>query len=365
MSDNKVYLAVGEETTRGTKQAATVGFIPLSEAPKLKFEPDDKRRKEFRGEDSLLGPTIARRMSMKWSGGINVPLYSEAGTTKGMIGTLFKHLFGKAVSAQNGATGQYYHMMYGVVDPFAAANLGTKALTLNQNLNVGAVMTNWPWVGGRVKSVDISIEPGDQAKASFDCFGQFRDAATAEIGTAVFPAENLRFDYNGFKLYTGTITRTGTGPNYTQFAFGSATQIKPDSCKIKISLASEDKLRLAGLKYPDKTRLGVYEVTCEFTLDWEDPAAGFSSADEIETWLSGTTPREINLCALLDSGTQAGTGDNHSMIIDMPRMVLEGDLPDYDLEKDPMVSLKFSGLFDSTTTKYIVGVMLKNTATAV
>lgn len=365
MSDNKLYLAVGEEANRGTKEATTVGFIPLAEAPKFKFEPDDKRRKEFRGEDSLLGPTVVRRMSTKWSVPLKVPMYSEAGTTKGMIGTQFKHLCGKSASAQNGATGQYYHMMYGVTDPFAAANLGTKALTFNHNLNVGAVMKNWPWVGGRHKSVELSQEPGEQLMASFESFGQFRDAATAEIGTPVWPAENLRFDYNGFKLYTGTITRTGTAPNYTQFAFGSATQIKPDSFKCKIEVASEDKLRLAGVKYPDKTRMGLFAVSCEFTIDWEDPAAGFSSADEIEAWLAGPNPREINLFGLWDSGTQAGTGDNHSLNLDLPRMVLEGDLADYDLEKDPMATLKFNGLFDSTTTKYLFGLMLKNTATAV
>lgn len=365
MSDNKLYLAIGEEANRGTKEATTVGFIPLNEAPKLKFEPDDKRRKEFRGEDSLLGPTMVRRVSLKWSGGIKIPMYSEAGVTKGMIGTNLKHLCGKANSSQNAATGQYLHMMYGVANPFDVANLGTKALSLNVNLNHGSVMKNWPWVGGRHKSVEFLQEPGEQLMANFESFGQFRDAATAEIGGPVFPAENLRFDYNGFKLYTGTITRTGTGPNYTQYAFGSATQIKPDSFKAKISVASEDKLRLAGLKYPDKTRMGMFELSAEFTLDWEDPAAGFSSADEIEAWLAGPNPREINLCGFWDSGTQAGTGDNHSMILDMPRMVLEGDLPDYNLDKDPLVTLKFNGLFDATTTKYLFGLMLKNTATAV
>jgi hypothetical protein len=365
MSDNKLYLAIGEEANRGTKEATTVGFIPLAEPFKPKFEPDDKRRKEFRGEDSLLGYTTVRRVSTKWSGGPKIAMYSEAGTTKGMIGTQFKHLAGKATSSQNASTGQYLHMMYGVANPFDAANLGTKALTLNLNLNQGATMKNWPWVGGRHKSVELVQDPGEQLMANFESFGQFRDAATAEIGTPVFPAENLRFDYNGFKLYTGTITRTGTGPNFTQFAFGSATQIKPDSFKAKISVASEDKLRLAGVKYPDKTRMGIFELSAEFTIDWEDPAAGFSSADEIEAWLAGPNPREINLFALWDSGTQAGTGDNHQLNLDMPRMVLEGDLADYDLEKDPMVTLKFNGLYDATTCKYLFGLMLKNTATAV
>ena len=365
MSDNKLYLAVGEEANRGTKEATTVGFIPLADAPKFKFEPEEKARKEFRGEDSLLGLTVIRRVSQRWSSGLKIPVYSEAGTTKGMMGTLLKHLCGKAVSSQNAATGQYLHMMYGVANPDDAANLGAKALTLNHNLNQGAVMKNWPWVGGRNKSIELDQQPGEQLMVSLDSFGQFRDAATSELGTPVFPAENLRFDFSGFKLYTGTITRTGTGPNFTQYAFGSAVQIKPDSFKCKIAKASEDKLRLAGVKYPDKTRMGQFEISCEFVLDWEDPAAGFSSSDEIEAWLAGPNPREINLFALWDSGTQAGTGDNHSLNLDMPRMVLDGDLPDFSLDKDPMVTLKFKGLFDVTTCKYLYGLMLKNTAAAV
>jgi hypothetical protein len=363
MSDNKLYLAIGEEAVRGTKEATTVGFIPLDEQPKIKFEPKDENRKEFRGEDSLLGYTAVRRKSRAWSVPLSIPMYSEAGTTKGMMGTLLKHFAGKATSAQNAATGQYLHMMYGVPNPDDAANLGTKALTLNENKNVGAVMKNWPWVGGRVKSLEFNQEAGKQLIVKLDTFGQIRDAETAEIGTPVFPAENLRCDFNGFKLYTGTITRTGTPPNYTQFAFGSASQIKPDSFKAKISCAREDKLRLAGLDYADKTRMGLFDLTAEFTIDWEDPAAGFSSADEVNAWIAAV--REINLFGHWDTGTQAGTGDNHGLYLDMPRLVMDGDLPEYDLEKDPMVTLKYRGLFDATTCKYLFGLMLKNTATAV
>ncbi|HZX35959.1 MAG TPA: hypothetical protein VFF54_05655, partial [Thermodesulfobacteriota bacterium] len=131
MAENKIYCAIGEEATRGTGEVTTVGFIPLlnSGIPKMEF--DDKRRKEFRGEDTVKGDTAAIRMSRKWGGSLEIPFFTEAGTTKGIIGTLIKHFFGKATSAQNGATGQYGHILYPVADPFATANLGTKALTVN------------------------------------------------------------------------------------------------------------------------------------------------------------------------------------------------------------------------------------------
>lgn len=365
MSDNRQYVAIGEEAARGTKEATTVGFLPLSAPAKISPSFKDEARSQIRGEDSLLGNTAFRRNGRSWKGSLPVDLYSEAGTTKGMIGTMFKHMTGKAVSAQNAATGQYRHMMYPVVDPFGAAFLGAKALTINENKPfVGPAIQNLPWLGGRVKAVSINQEVGNPCRAEFETFGQIAGTATAEVGTPVFPAENLRFDYSGFKLYNGTITRTGSGPDFTQFAFSSANQIKPDKVSLKLEVGHEDVQRLSGLDYPDKTRSnGKVKATLEFTTDWEDPAAGFSSIDDFAAWLAGSS--ETNFCLVWDSGTQAGTGDNHMLIIDLPRMQRMGGEPDIATDKDPMVTLKYEGLMDATTCKYLFGIMLKNTATAV
>ncbi|MBI5599204.1 MAG: hypothetical protein HY890_05635 [Deltaproteobacteria bacterium] len=363
MAENKIYLAVGEEAVRGTKEAATVGFVPLLSPgiPKLEF--DDKHRKEFRGEDSLKGDTTVIRMGQKWGGSLEIPFFTEAGTTKGMMGTILKHFFGKVTSAQNGATGQYRHMLYPVADPFATANLGSKALTLNMNINEGATQKNWPFVGGRVKSISLEQEAGGSLKLSVELFGQKRDTVTAELGGAAFVAENLRCDYNNLKVYTGTITRAGTAPDFTDFTFGSATQLKPDKISVKIENGMEDVLRLGGLDYADKTRMGQFKVSLELTIDWEDPASGFSSADDFNAWIAGAS--STNFFLHWDTGTQAGTGDNHGLYMDIPIAQRMGGQPDYNLEKDPMVTLKYEGLYDSTTAKYLVGLMLKNTASAV
>ena len=363
MADNKIYCAIGEEANRGTKEVTTVGFVPLlnSGIPKMEF--DDKRRKEFRGEDTVKGDTTAIRMSRKWGGSLEIPFFTEAGTTKGIIGTLLKHFFGKAASAQNGVTGQYSHMFYPVPDPFATANLGAKALTLNLNINEGAAMKNWPFVGGRVKSLSLDQEAGNHLKFSVELMGQDEAATTAELGSATFPAENLRADFNNLKVYTGTITRVGTAPDYTGFTFASATQLKPDKISVKIENGTEDVLRLSGLDYPDKTRMGQFKVSVEMTLDWEDPATGFSSIDDFNAWLAASSSTNFHLH--WDTGTQAGTGDNHGLYIDLPIMERKGGEPDYSLDKDPMITLKYEGLYDATTAKYIVGILLKNTATAV
>src|SRR3972149_131006 len=303
MAENKIYCALGEEAARGTKEVTTVGFIPLlnSGIPKMEF--DDKRRKEFRGEDTVKGDTTAIRMSRKWGGSLEIPFFTEAGTSKGIIGTLIKHFFGKATSAQNAAPGQSAHIVYPVADPFATANLGTKALTVSLNINEGATMKNWPFVGGRGKSLSFDQEAGNHLKFSVELMGQDKAATTAELGSETFPAENLRADYNNLSVYTSTITKVGTPPNYTNFNFGSVALIRPDKISVKIENGMEDVLRLSGLDYPDKTRMGQFKVSLEMTLDWEDPATGFSSIDDFNSWLSASLTTAV--CLFWNTGPPA------------------------------------------------------------
>ena len=363
MAENKLYLALGEEASRGTKEATTLGLVPLQGPSIPKMEYDDRKREEFRGDDSVKGSTLIRRLSQKWSGTIEFPFFTEAGTTTGMIGTIFKHFFGHTTSAQNATTGQYLHMLYPVADPFATADLGGKALTLNLNINEGTVQKNWPFVGGRVMALNFAQEVGGPLVISADMFGQFRDTVTAEVGSVVWPAENLRGDYNNLTVYQGA-TRVGVAPDYTDFTFGGATVIKPDSISVKIENGMEDVLRLGGVDYPDKTRMGMYKVTLEMVLDWEDPASGFSTVDEFNAWMASIGETDFTL--VWDTGTQAGTGDNHALYLDIPRAVRQFDSePDYSLDKDPMVTLVYEGLYDETTALYIVGLLLKNSATAV
>lgn len=363
MADRIVYDAIGEESTRGTAESSTVGFIPIEGTAFPTMEFNETPRGEARGENPALGDVAMIRWDGKWSHSMDMLMFTEAGTVAGIVGTIFKHFFGKASSAQNGATGQYGHMLYPVSDPFATANLATKALTLNHNVSEGAVTKNHAFEGGRISALNFVQEPGTSLKVGLEMFGQKKVASGTAIASPVFAAENLRCDFVNFTLYNGTITRTGTGPDFTDFSFGSATAIKPDSCNISLTNEMEDVLRLGGVAYPDKTRLGKYKVTLEFTIDLEDPASGFSSFDDFNLWLNSASA--TNFFANWDTGTQAGTGDNHSLGIDMPIMQRMGGEPDFNLETDPMITLKYEGLYDAATAKYVVGMLLKNTATAI
>lgn len=366
MSD-KIYGAFGEEAARGTGEVTTVGHMSLVDPVIPDLEYDDQMREEFRGEEAVLGDTLSQRMGRKWTASFPFNFFTEAGTVEGMVGTLLKHLTGKVTSAQNGATAQYLHMFYPSANPFAAADLGDKALTYSANLNEGLIdtagMKNWPYVGGRVKSATFDVEPGGHLKMTMELMGQYRDTVTAELGSPVYPAENLRCDFDNLTCYTGA-TRVGAGPDYTDFTFGSAVAFKPDKVSISIDTGREDKMRLSGVDYPDDTSAGKFKVTVDLTIDWEDPATGLSPVDEVNDAI--TSVSETSLLFHFDTGTQAGTGDNHSLYIDCPRLKrVPTAKPEYSRGSDSIVNLSYEGFYDETTTKYIIGLLLKNTAAAV
>lgn len=362
MAENKVYLALGEESDRGTGEVTTVGFIPVVNPPIMTPEFIERARVDWRGEDIVKGDVDWQRLGQSWVGTYEMPMYTEAGTTAGIVGTLFKHFFGDVTTAENATTGQYYHMFYPVTDMFGAAQLGTKAITHNTNINEGTTMKNWPFVGGRIPGLTFTSVVEEHLIVGVTAMGQFRDTTTAELGSQTFAAENLRCDYNNLKVYTGTITRTGTGPNFSDFGFGSATEICPDSIAVTITNGMVDKRRLCGKDYPDKTTVGKFEVIVEMVIDWEDPASGFSSVDDLNAWINADS--STNLFLHWDTGTQAGTGDNHQLYLDIPIAQRTGGAPEYS-DIDPIVTLTYKGLYDATTTKYLIGLMLKNTASAV
>src|SRR3972149_11895797 len=112
MAKNILYATLGEEQVRGTKEAATVGYVPLlgSSIPKMEF--DDRRRKEFRGADAVKGDGAVVRLSRRWSGTVETPFFTEADSAGRIGGRLLKHFFGKAAPVENGGTGPDTHTLF-------------------------------------------------------------------------------------------------------------------------------------------------------------------------------------------------------------------------------------------------------------
>lgn len=363
MANNRIYLALGEEAARGVKESSAVGFVPLLSPgiPKLEF--NDRPKKEFRGSEAALGASAYERMSQRWGATLEIPFYTESGgAVKGASGTLLKHFFGGSSTVQNGSTGEYSHMLYPTADPFSEAHLGERAVTLNLNINEGALMRNWPYVGGRVRALSFEQEAGSALKLTAELAGQRRDEAASELGGVEYASEALRCDYRNLRIYTGAVTRAGSAPGFADFSFGGALAIRPEKVSIKAENGMEDALRLSGADYPDRTRMGQFKVSVEMTIDWEDPESGFSSVAEFRAWAAGASL--TNLFFHWDTGTQAGTGANHGLFIDLPRLRRTGGEPEYRLERDPVAVLKYEGLLDPATG-YMMGLLLRNTAESI
>ena len=364
MAETKAYVAIGEETTRGTKESTTVGFIPVNNFSMPAPDFMAKKREEFRGEDTALGHTTELRMGQQWTGlSLEMPFFTEAGTVKSSYGTLIKHFFGKATSTQNAATGQYAHMLYPVTLPMATANLGTKAITINMNAVHGATIKNHPYYGGRVTKLSFKQEVGQHLVLTTDSMGQGLATPEAGIASPVFPAENLRCDYNNLVIRQGaTVTRTGTAPNYTNIT-STGTVVQPDSVSLDLERGWEDRIILNGTDTPGKSKVGIITGKLSMTFDFEDPASGFNTKTEFLAWLASTS--STNFLLTWDTGTAAGTGLNHQLIIDLPICNRLGGMPDIVRDGDPKITLEYDIHLDSTTTGYAVGFLLTNTAAAV
>ena len=93
------------------------------------------------------------------------------------------------------------------------------------------------------------------------------------------------------------------------------------------------------------------------------PLKRVSSVAEFNDWVSSAS--STNFFLHWDTGTQAGTGDNHGLYVDLPVEQRRGGEPQYKIDRDPMITLKYEGLFDQSDTGYLIGILLKNTAASV
>lgn len=360
------YVAMGEEDLRGTAEDTAVFFVPVMTGAKPVSEFQDDPTKDFRGAENRLGDQTITRKFESWNTPPDIPLYSELAGPDGPAGIakILKHGLGKATTGAAKEISAYPHMIYPHIDPFDTGSIGSKALTYNDNMSEGATVINTPYVGGRVKALNFEQELPEQLKLSLEMFGQYKDVQGAEIGDEAYPLETLRFDYDDLEFYQGVPAYTGDAPDYTEIDPSGGNLIKVDKLSIKITNGFEDVKRSSGLKYAEHTRVnGPFKVELEFTMDYEDPASGFSSVDDFNAWL--TAASETAFTALWDTGTVVAGGattETHKLIIDMPRMQRMGGEIEFDLEKDPLITLKYEGLFDPTTTQYLVGILLQNSA---
>lgn len=357
------YLALCEHADRlDTNITGPYLFLPTLSDVQPESDFTDKPRVEFRGQDTALGSVNVQRTEQKWSATIKCYWYPGKET-----GLLFKHTFGNSGARVLVDTTAYKGLLNPVAMPFGAGMpLGTKAIALIANTDEGGVTKSQLFGGGRVTSCKISCKGTDDIELEFTVQGWFIGPVDqAAIGGVSFPPANP-FNSSQYKAYIGGVpVRTGSAPNYTDLAPGTAVQFSPDSLTITINNGLKDKVVGNGIKGPTKTYRDTafgYDVDCP--VDYEDPASGFSSADEFKKLISG--PAINNLFVVFDTGELAGAAtQTYTATLDLPRAQQKNPKkPDRSAEgKTPGLKMGFTSLC-STVTGYPVAMQLTDKASA-
>jgi hypothetical protein len=245
------------------------------------------------------------------------------------LGTLFKHLYG--ISSVSGPvdTTAYQTNYYPESMPYGTGRtLVDKAIGVVPNLDDGAGTTKSRYVGG-MRNVDgftIEVDPAADVTINmpFQGPGQYLGSlATLEaIGTLPTVDPYVGSDVTCF---TGSgVSVTGSAPDYTEIGEGTMDQFAPDTLSITITPGRSDKSILDGVDGANHTTRedgSQVKVELKYTIDFEDPASGFSSADLYEANLAAM--QYIPHVIKFTSATLAGSAtEKYEDIFYMPRMKL-------------------------------------------
>lgn len=310
------YGAFVEEAVRGTDPASGYFFIPLMDALQPDTNYDDQPRPEFRGQDTGQGNVEVVRRDGQWIYPFKFAWYPGV-----EVGTLLKHFYGHAATRSVVDTSAYEGQVASLTSVYDTGPLGTTALGFVMNSDEGGTTKAQYYGGGRITELVIDFQGTDDITISGTIKGpaEYIGAAdqTATAG-ASFPVA-APFSTDDALMYVGTgASRTGTAPNYTAIGFGTMKTFKPDNLTLTLTSNRDDKKVMDGVLGPNKTfNSGQWATSATGTIDYDDPASGFSAADQFKLQFSG--PQEAGLMIVIDSGEVAGdTTTTYSATIDMP-----------------------------------------------
>jgi hypothetical protein len=351
------YLALVEEAARGTDPGSGYLFLPISGTLQPKFTPTDEPRQEFRGNSTELGAlTVTRRESL-WTYELECSWYPDSQA----IGILFKHLLGVADERATVDTSAKRGIIYPIGNGYAGgAPQEGKGIGIVPNTDEGGTTKSQYFGGGRVTKCVIKMEGTADIKLTFTLQGPGEYVGAADqtaISNPTFGSV-APFVSSDALCYIGSgISRTGTKPEFTAIAAGTMNAFRPDSIEINITNGLSDKVIMNGVLGPSwTTRESQFAVEISAPMDYDDPASGFSSADEYKTMFSGV--RTNSLLFVLDNGVVAGsTTAKYSAVIDVPNVMVSAEPPERNTEgKTPSIAFNLKSLY-STTTDYPIAVL--------
>jgi hypothetical protein len=356
------YIALVEETDRGTDPGTGYMFLPVMGSLQPTFNPTDESRKEFKGADTALGDSSVVRRSSQWTYSLECAWYPGAET-----GLLFKHLMGYAITRAVADTTAYEGILYPLAAPYGdGRNLEDTAIGIVCNSDEEGTTKSRYYGGGRVKSCKISGAGTDDVKLVFELMGpgEFIGPFATATASPVFPVASP-FLASDLLCYIGAgITRTGTAPNFTAILPNTMTAFRPDSIDLTITNGLDDKVIMNGILGPSKTtRTGQFAVELSAPIDYADPSSGFSSADEVNALIAGTHTNSVLIVA--DNGQVAGSVDaTYSAVIDLPNLLANHETPTRTADGTaPSVNMKYKSLY-SDTTDYPVAIFTTDKASA-
>ncbi len=341
------YLALVEETTRGTNPGSGFKFLPVSGKIEPSTDFKDEPRVEFRGQDTALGNLTVMRQAKSYKYDLESYLYPID-----IVGTLLKHTLGYAGTRTLTDTSGYQ----GIVYPPAAFTYGVggslvnKAITLLPNTDKDGTTVSQHFGGARPTGLKIEAKRPDDVKITFNLMGGPWIGTPGQSATAGASFTTYSpFNADDVACFAGAgITRTGTAPNYTAIVPNTMAQFYPDDLTITIENGLGDAERLNGLAGPSVTeRTGQMKVTIEFSIDFSDPAAGLSSWDE---WVAlHSSPNTQNFLFVFTGPDLAGATLYHKWTIDIPKARFIGTPPERSADgKQPKMKMKYEHLIDSS-----------------
>lgn len=345
----KQFMAFFEQVTRGiTVGGETMFFLPINGNIRPNFEATDETRKEARGTNQALGDDIAtlQRMKTQVSSSLNIFDYPGA-----ELGHILKHIMGGASARTVAETTAYLGTIFPVVNPYgnAGANLGLSALAMIPNTDEEGTTKSQEFGGLRYNSYTFTVTPEQsvlfavEGMAPGDFVGDPDQPETAGI---VLPSTPHPFLYSSVKFYIGQgnqAVRTGAFPDLTDIQPGAMVEFCPEDFTYTYTTGREDSTRLCGVGGANQTtQSGQLDINGSFTMDYRDPDAGFSSADEFKKIYAG--PNSNSLLVVQEMALLAGdTTLKYRRVHDFPAIVVTPDNVETSVEgQNPKAKFNFS-----------------------
>lgn len=324
---SKQYMALSRQTVRDALNGSPTYFFykvkgALEPQPEFKEEPT----REWSGQDFAQGDTEHSRTSTAWKYSWESRMFPSI-----ELATLLEFLFGSASAPATVDTSAKKVMFKTLSDMFDDSGATfDEALALLPHTDKAGTTYCQRYLGGRIKSGELDFKGGEDVTLKLEFMGGPWISAPeqAEVAGMSFPAAR-KFKSGNLSCYLGSgATLTGTAPDYTDIAPGTMPAFKPDDFNIKFEPAIEDKYKMNGIDGPSVTeRTGSWKISAEFTIDFSDPASGWSSYD---AWAARFTDMQyLPLMIKLDSGELAGAvSETRKFLLYCPKMKLSNDAVD-------------------------------------